>query len=63
MKNSFELDSTIKIFNVIFNQVPYEVQMEYSAHVSHGMIKDIFRMDEQDFEFSEELLDYINENL
>ena len=63
MVNSFELECTIKVFNVMFNGVQYEVQMEYTFDFGPGTIKDIFRMDGQDFEFDEELLDYINENL
>ena len=63
MENSFELESTIKIFDVIFNGVQYEVQMEYTRDFGPGVVKDIFRMDGQDYVFDEELSDYIDENL
>jgi len=63
MENSFELESTIKIFDVMFNGVQYEVQIEYTRDFGPGMVKDIFRMDGEDYVFDEELSDYINENL
>jgi hypothetical protein len=63
MENSFELESTIKIFDVMFNGVQYEVQMEYTRDFGPGKVKDIFRMDGEDYVFDEELSDYINENL
>jgi len=63
MENSFELGSTIKIFDVMFNGVQYEVQIEYTRDFGPGMVKDIFRMDGEDYVFDEELSDYINENL
>jgi len=63
MENSFELESTIKIFDVMFNGVQYEVQMEYTRDFGPGVVKDIFRMDGQDYVFDEELSDYIDENL
>ena len=63
MENSFELESTIQIFDVMFNGVQYEVQMEYTRDFGPGMVKDIFRMDGEDYVFDEELSDYIDENL
>lgn len=63
MVNSFELECTIKVFDVMFNGVRYEVQMEYTGDFGPGMIKDIFRMDGVEYVFDEELSDYINENL
>ena len=63
MENRFYKESTIQIFNVVFNNVQYEVQKEYTTDFGPGRIKDIFRMDGVDYVFDEELVDYINENL
>ena len=65
MENSFKLESTIKIFNVMFNGVQYEVQIEYTwvSGITRAVIKDISRMDGEDYVFDEELFDYIDENL
>ena len=63
MENWFDLEKTIRIFNVMFNEVLYEVQMEYTRDFGPGVLKDIFRMDGADYVYNEELLDYINENL
>jgi len=63
MKNSFELQSTTKIFHVRFDNVNYEVHLCYEVGLDLPMIEDIFREDGLDYVYNEPLLDYINENL
>ena len=58
MENSIRLERVIRIYDVEFNEVQYEVQ------VTGGMIEGIFRSDSKEMERKEreDLRDFIYEN-